>query len=251
FAPHSTSVLSDDSFAALRVMCGQLDSRIQIHLHESACELADEQQKTGMRPIERLRRLGMINSTLLAIHAVHLNETEIALFAERGVNIVHCPRSNLKLASGMADVVSYRKAGIVTGLGTDGAASNNELEMLGEMRAAALLAKAVSQDAAALPAATALRMATLDGARALGLDDKIGSLEKGKWADIACVDLATLNSQPLYEPESQLVYTAHPTQVSDVWVAGRHLVDGGKLQQLDVAEILARSSEWRDRIAAS
>lgn len=250
FAPHSTSVVSDDSFAALRVTCDQLDSRIQMHLHESASELADELGKTGMRPLERLRRLGMVNNTLLAVHAVHLHEAEIALLAEHGVGIVHCPRSNLKLASGMAHVTAYRAAGINVGLGTDGAASNNELEMLGEMRTAALLAKAVAGDAAALPAAAALRMATLDSARALGLDQHIGSLTVGKWADIACVDLSTLNSQPIYDAASQLVYTAHPSQVSDVWVAGRQLVEAGRLRNLDVAEIINRSGEWRDRIAA-
>lgn len=251
FAPHSTSVLSDETFAALRVMCDQLDSSVQIHLHESAIELASEVQKTGLRPLERLRRLGMVNSTLLAIHAVHLDEAEIALCADNGVNIVHCPRSNLKLASGIANVTAYQKAGITVGLGTDGAASNNELDLLGEMRSAALLAKAAAADAAALPAPAALRMATLDGARALGLDDKIGSLQKGKWADIACIDLSTLNSQPLYDAASQLVYTAQATQVSDVWVAGRHLVNDGRLRYLDVAEIVSRSGEWRDRITAT
>lgn len=250
FAPHSTSVVSDETFAALRVLCDQLDSRVQIHLHESASELNGEQEKTGMRPFERLRQLGMINSTLLAIHAVHLDHEEIEQCAERGISIVHCPRSNLKLASGIANISAYREAGINVGLGTDGAASNNELELLGEMRTAALLAKAVSGNAASVPASSALRMATLDGARALGLDDRIGSLEKGKWADIACVDLSPLNSQPVYDPASQLVYTARPDQVSDVWVAGRHQVDSGALRNLDIHEIVNRSSEWRDRIAA-
>ncbi len=250
FAPHSTSVVSDDTFSALRVLCDQLDSRIQLHLHESASEIASEQQKTGMRPLERLRQLGMVNSSLLAVHAVHLDADEIEQLAARRISVIHCPRSNMKLASGIADINALRRAGVNVGLGTDGAASNNELELLGEMRAAALLARAVSGDAAALPAAHALRMATLDGARALGLDEQTGSLEQGKWADVTCVDLSTLNSQPLYDPVSQLVYTARPSQVSDVWVAGRHQVDQGELRHLDVAEIIERSSEWRDRIAA-
>ncbi len=251
FAPHSTAAVSDASFAALRVLADQLDSRVQIHLHESAQELADEEARSGVRPLRRLQDLGMVNSSLVAIHAVHIDDDELALMAERGVGIVHCPRSNLKLASGIADVGRYRRAGVIVGLGSDGAASNNELELLGEMRAAALLAKAVSGDAAALPAAAAIRMATLDGARALGIDAETGSLETGKWADIACVDLARLNSQPLYDPASQLVYTAHAEQVSDVWVAGRHLVEGGALLNLDVGEILGRSEEWRQRIAAA
>jgi len=181
---------------------------------------------------------------------VHLTDDEIELLASRGVGIIHCPRSNLKLASGMADIVACRSAGINVGLGTDGPASNNELELLGELRTAALLASAVSGDASALPAAAALRMATLDGARALGLDAHIGSLEPGKWADIACIDLSAINSQPVYNPVSQLVYTARPSQVTDVWVAGRPQVSGGELRALDIDEITDRSSEWRQRIAA-
>lgn len=251
FAPHSTACVADESFAQLRILCDQLDSRVQIHLHESAQEIVDEQNSSGLRPFARLQKLNMVNATLMLVHAVHLNDDEIALCADRGVAIAHCPRSNLKLASGMARVEALRKAGIVVGLGTDGAASNNELEMLGEMRTAALLAKAVAGDAAALPASAALRMATLDGARALGINELTGSLEPGKWADIACVDLGTLNSQPLYDPTSQLVYTAHPQQVSDVWVAGRHQVEDGQLMHVDIDDILTRSAEWRDRISAA
>jgi 5-methylthioadenosine/S-adenosylhomocysteine deaminase len=251
FAPHSTAVVSDESFRKLRVLCDQLDSRIQIHLHESAQEVADEVSSSGKRPFERLRDLDMLNGTLMLVHAVHLNDAEIALCAERGVAVAHCPRSNLKLASGMARVQALQQAGIIVGLGTDGAASNNELDMLGELRTAALLAKAVANDAGALPAAAALRMATIDGARALGLDGEIGSLEAGKWADVTCIDLQTLNSQPLYDPASQLVYTAHPSQVSDVWVAGRHLLEQGRLLHIDVDDVFKRSAEWQQRIAAS
>ncbi len=251
FAPHSTGVVSDESFARLRVMCDQLDSRIQIHLHESAQEVADELRSSGKRPFERLLHLDMVNATLMLVHAVHLNDDEIALCAERGVGIAHCPRSNLKLASGMARIHAMQQAGVVVGIGTDSAASNNELDMLGELRTAALLAKAVAEDATAISAPVALRMATIDGARVLGLDDSIGSLEHGKWADIACVDLQTLNSQPLYDPVSQLVYTTHPDQVTDVWVAGRHLLDGGHLQHVDIDDVFNRSAEWRQRISAN
>lgn len=251
FAPHSTAVVSDDTLAKLRVLCDQLDSRVQMHLHESAQEIADELSASGKRPFARLKDAGLVNATLMAVHAVHLDDSEVRQFAERNVAIAHCPRSNLKLASGMARVAHLQAAGIVVALGTDGAASNNELDMLGEMRTAALLAKAVAGDAAALPAHAALRMATLDGARALGIDHDAGSLEPGKSADITIVDLATINSQPVYDPASQLVYTTHPQQVTDVWVAGRHQVDGGHLLRIDIDEIRARSAEWRTRIVAS
>lgn len=250
FAPHSTAAVSDDSFRALRVLCDQLDSRVQIHLHESAQEVADELERSGERPFARLERLGLVNANLVAVHAVHLDERELAVCAERNVGIVHCPRSNLKLASGIADIARYARAGVTIGLGTDGAASNNELDLLGEMRIAALLAKATAKDAAALPARAAMRMATRDGAAVLGIAEHTGSLEAGKWADMACIDLARLNSQPLYDPVSQLVYTAHAEQVTDVWVAGRHLVEHGELLHIDSDEILARSNEWRQRIPA-
>lgn len=248
FAPHSTAALSDESFGKLRVVADQLDSRVQIHLHESAQEVADEESRSGYRPFERLRRLDFVNATLLAVHGVHLDDDELALCAERGVQVAHCPRSNLKLASGIARVAAMQEAGVTVALGTDGAASNNELDMPGEMRTAALLAKAAAGDAAALPATRALRMATIDGARALGLADVTGSLEAGKWADIACIDLGTLNSQPLYDVTSQLVYTAGAGQVRDVWVAGRHQVDDGRLRGVDVEEILSLSHEWQQRI---
>jgi len=248
FAPHSTATVSDETFAELRILADQLDKRVQIHLHESAQEITDAIAETGERPIDRLQRLGLINSSLLAVHAVHLTNDEIKHFADSGVSVAHCPNSNLKLADGIAPVTALSNAGITVGLGTDGAASNNSLNMLGEMRLAALLAKAEADDATAIPAATALRMATLGGARALGLDEEIGSIEPGKWADLACVDLMHLNSQPVHDPLSQVVYAVHPHQVSDVWVAGRHQLEHGALAQIDQADILRRSAEWREQI---
>lgn len=248
FAPHSTSTLSDDSFTELRVLADQLDIRIQIHLHESAQEIANAIATTGKRPFRRLAELGLVNSSLLAVHAVHMDDAEIAEMADKGVAVAHCPKSNLKLASGIAPVVRFRNAGICTGIGTDGAASNNALDMLSETRTAALLAKVQTGDAAAINAGDALAMATIDSARALGLAEEIGSIETGKWADLACVDLGTLNSQPVYDPVSQLVYTARAEQVSDVWVAGRHLVEDGQLALISTDNLLARCHEWRDRI---
>jgi len=248
FVPHSMSTVSDETFADLRVLADQLDKRVQIHLHESAGEIADAIATTGKRPLERLTDMGLVNSSLMAVHAVHVSAEEISHFADAGVVVAHCPRSNLKLADGIAPVQEMLDAGITVGLGTDGAASNNVLEMPGEMRTAALLAKARAEDAAALPAAAALRMATLEGAKTLGLDESIGSIETGKWADLTCIDMLHLNSQPVYDPISQVVYTVQPHQVSDVWVAGRHQVDGGRLSQIDQDDILRRTAEWRQRI---
>ena len=249
FVPHSTSTVSDQSFSELRILADQLDKRVQIHLHESRQEVETSVATRGKRPFEVLDELGLVNSSLMAVHAVHVSAEEIARFAGEGVVVAHCPRSNLKLADGIAPIQKMRDAGIVVGLGTDGAASNNVLEMPGEMRTAALLAKARAEDAAALPAHAALRMATLDGARTLGLEDCTGSIETGKWADLTCIDMMHLNSQPVYDPVSQVVYTVQPHQVSDVWVGGRQQVENGVLTQIDQDDILRRTAEWQQRIA--
>ena len=250
FAPHSTDVVSDETFHALRILADQLDRRVQIHLHETAAEVEKSLADTGERPIARLDRLGFMNGSLLAVHAVHLLDEEIARLAEAGVSVAHCPRSNLKLASGMARVHDMRFAGVNVALGTDGAASNNELDMLGELRVAALLAKGVASDPTALGAVDALRMATLDGARALGLHDDIGSIESGKAADLVCLDVSQVQSQPLYDAASQVVYTCGASQVADVWVAGRQLIDAGQLTVADEDEVIARSQEWQRRVSS-
>jgi len=248
FAPHSVDTVSDATFHDIRVLADQLDCAVQIHLHESREEIAESVSSYGMRPVARLEKLGLLNSSLLAVHAVHLNDDEIAAFADAGVSVAHCPRSNLKLADGFAPVAAMLEQGITVSLGTDGAASNNVLDILGEMRLAALLGKAVAEDAAAISAPTALRMATIDGANALGLGNCIGSVETGKWADLTCIDLNRLHSQPVYNVTSQLVYATNSEQVSDVWVAGRHLVEGGNLAHIDAEDVLVRASEWQRQI---
>ena len=251
FAPHSTFALADDSLTALRTLADQLDLRVQIHLHESAAEIEASLRQTGRRPFERLVEAGLVNRSLLAVHAVHLDAAEVARCAERGVSIAHCPKSNLKLASGIAPIAAYDAAGITVGLGTDGAASNNMLDLFSEMRAAALLGKARAGDATALGAADVLHMATLGSARALGLEETTGSIEAGKLADLVCVDMERPNTQPVYDVISHLVYAAHSTQVSDVWIGGRHQLDNGAFAHMDIDDIMARSNEWRARIAAS
>ncbi len=251
FAPHTTAALSDASFAALRVLADQLDVRVQIHLHETAAEVEASVRETGKRPFERLADAGLVNRSLLAVHGVHLNDDEIARFAGEGVSIAHCPNSNLKLASGIANVAAYREAGINVALGTDGAASNNLLDIFSEMRSAALLAKVATGDASALTADDALAMATVAGARALGLERTIGSIEVGKQADLTCVDLGRFNTQPVYDVVSQLVYATRADQVADVWVAGKHLLDEGRLTHIDSADLLGRTNEWKQRIGTT
>ena len=248
-APHSTYALSDESFVELRVLADQLDIPVQIHLHESAAEVAKSVENTGKRPLQRLADLGLLNASLLAVHGVHMTTDEIDGMASAGVSLAHCPKSNLKLANGIAPIGDFRKAGVNVALGTDGAASNNMLDILDEMRTAALIAKAASGDASSLSAVEALAMATLESARALGLAAETGSIETGKLADLACVDLSSCNSQPVYDPVSQLVYAARADQVTDVWVAGRHQLNTGQLTGIDEADLLARINEWRQRIA--
>ncbi|MDH3275142.1 MAG: TRZ/ATZ family hydrolase [Gammaproteobacteria bacterium] len=251
FAPHSTYALSDESFVEIRVLADQLDIPVQIHLHETAAEVADAVKNTGKRPLQRLAELGLVNASLLVIHGVHVNTDEIALLADAGVSIAHCPKSNMKLASGFAPLAAYRAAGINVGIGTDGAASNNTLDILDEIRTATLLAKAVAGDASVLMASDALRMATLDAAKAIGIADQVGSIETGKLADLTCIDLDRCNSQPVYDPISQVVYTARADQVSDVWVAGRHQLERGHLKNIDTDSLRLKSNEWQQRINAS
>ena len=251
FAPHSAGTVSDQTFSEIRVLADQLDCPVQMHLHESAREVEESIAETGLRPVERLARLGLLNSSLLAVHAVHLTDKEINELAAAGASVAHCPRSNLKLADGIARVSQMLERGVNVALGTDSAASNNVLDILGEMRTAALIGKVVADDAEALSTSQMLRMATLDGARALGLDDCTGSVEIGKWADLTCVDLNRLHSQPVYHPMSQLVYAANSDQVSDVWVAGRHLLDAGELTHIVQEDVLQRAAEWQRQIAAA
>jgi len=249
FAPHSTRALSDASFTELRVLADQLDVPVQIHLHESASEVAQSVDAIGKRPFERLDELGLVNASLLAVHAVHVTQDEVRRLAAAGAGVAHCPSSNLKLACGLAPATALVDAGVAVGVGTDGAASNNLLDVLAEVRLAAMLANVSAGDGGAIPAEQALRMATLDAARALRRDHEIGSIEPGKWADLTCIDMQCLNTQPLYDPVSQLVYATRADQVSDVWVAGRHLLDRGELTTINRDSIFKRSNEWRARIA--
>lgn len=251
FAPHAPYTVCDESLARIRMLSDQLGLPVHMHVHETAHEVDESRQKLGQRPLARLQALGLVNEWLLAVHMTQLTEAEIELCARAGVTVIHCPESNLKLASGFCPTAALARAGVRMAIGTDGPASNNDLDMFGEMRTAALLAKAVGADAAALPAAAVLRMATIEAARALRLEDRVGSIEPGKRADLIAVDLSLLETQPVYDPVSQLVYAAGRHQVREVWLDGRRRVRGGELVGLDVETILARASAWRDRIRAA
>lgn len=248
-APHAPYTVSDRTLEKIVTYAAQLDLPVHMHIHETEDEIRQGQEKYGLRPLARLRALGLLGPGLVAVHAVHLNDEEIDWLAEHGCHAAHCPASNLKLASGFAPAARMLAAGINVGVGTDGAASNNRLDMFAEMRLAALLAKGVSGDPAVLPAHLALEMATLRGARALGMDQRIGSLEAGKLADVVAVDLASIATQPCYDPISQLVYSAGREQVSHVWVGGTPVVRDGRSLHLDEAETLARAHSWRVRIS--
>ncbi|MDR9437419.1 MAG: TRZ/ATZ family hydrolase [Thiohalophilus sp.] len=248
FAPHAPYTVSDEPLQRIATYAEELDIPVHMHVHETAHEVEESLNNTGKRPLQRLEELGLLNPHLLAVHMTRLNQEEIPHLAEAGVHVVHCPESNLKLASGFCPVQELARAGVNLCLGTDGAASNNDLDMFSEMRSAALLGKAVAGDASALPAEDVLRMATINGARALGLEQEIGSLEAGKSADIIAVDLGTLESQPVYHPASQLVYTAGREQVTDVWVAGRQLLKERELTTIDPNAVLERAQQWQQRL---
>lgn len=250
FAPHAPYTVSDESFERIRMLSDQLDLPVHLHLHETAHEVEEARRERGARPFARMQALGLVNDHLVAVHMTQLTDNEIAACAEAGVTVVHCAESNLKLASGFCPAAKLLQAGVDVALGTDGCASNNDLDMFGEMRTAALLAKAVANDASALDAATTLHAATLGGAKAMGWNDRIGSIEAGKQADLVAVRLDEIETQPMYNVVSQLVYAAGRHQVSDVWIAGRRKLRDRVLVDLDLAEIRVKAQRWRERIAS-
>ena len=247
FGPHAPYTASDPLLAAAAREAEALGAPIHMHVHETAAEVEDAIRETRRRPLARLRELGLIGPRFQCVHATQLLDEEIAMLAEAGCSVVHCPESNLKLASGACRVADLLAAGVNVALGTDGAASNNDLDLFGEMRSAALLGKLVAEDASALPAPAVLEMATINGARALGIDAETGSIEAGKWADLAAVDLGRFNTLPMYDACSQLVYAAQSSQVSHVWCAGRPLLAEGQLLTLDGAAIGESARHWAEQ----
>ena len=248
-APHSPDKLSDRTFSRLITLAEELDLPVHMHVHESRDEIERSLATHGLRPLERLRRLGLVGPNLIAVHAVHLTHDEIELLAKNGSSVAHCPTSNMKLAHGFAPTTQMLARGITVGLGTDGSASNNRLDLLQEMRAAALIGKTLTSDAGALPAERALAMATLDGARALRLDHAIGSIEPGKFADLTAIEFSAPEMLPCYDPISHIVYTAGRENVSHTWVAGRMLLENHRLNPPPKNDLENLARLWQNRLS--
>ncbi len=247
-APHAPYTVNDRNFTKALTLAEQCEIPIHLHLHETKQEIEDSQLSYGIRPIERLHRLGLLSPGLIGAHGIHLSNEEISLLAQHGCSIAHCPSSNLKLASGMAPIAELIERGVNVGIGTDGAASNNRLDMFQEMRLAALLAKAVSGQAQAINAHQALRMATLGGAQALGLENTVGSIAKGKAADLCAIRIDDISLAPCYDAASLLVYSAGREHVTDVWVNGTMRVADGELLQANEIELIKLAALWQNQI---
>lgn len=251
FAPHAPYTVSDANFERIRDLSSEHRMRVHCHVHETAQEVEDSIRDHGVRPLARLDRLGIHNERLIAVHMTQLTAEEIAHCAATGVHVAHCPESNLKLASGFCPIAQLLEAGVNLAIGTDGSASNNDLDMIGEMRTAALLAKAVANDAAAGNAASILAAATLGGARALGWDGQIGSIVPGKRADLAALRLDDPDTLPIYHAISQIVYSGNRRQYTDVWIDGERCLRSGELTKQDPARLRAIAIEWQQRIGAA
>ncbi|MBB4863801.1 5-methylthioadenosine/S-adenosylhomocysteine deaminase [Pseudomonas nitritireducens] len=251
FGPHAPYTVSDDKLENILMLAEELDAGIHMHVHETAFEVQQALEKHGERPLARLHRLGLLGPRFQAVHMTQVSDDDLAMLVETNSSVVHCPESNLKLASGFCPVERLWQSGVNVAIGTDGAASNNDLDLLGETRTAALLAKAVAGQATALDAHRALRMATLNGARALGMEQETGSLELGKSADITAFDLSGLAQQPVYEPVSQVIYASGRDCVRHVWVGGKQLLEDGRLTRLDEERLIAVAGEWGRRIAGA
>lgn len=251
WAPHAPYTIGDATFEKILTFASELNLGIHTHVHETHDEIEQSVRQYGLRPLQRLEQLGVLGPNLIAVHAVHLRKPEIADLAEFGCHVAHCPASNLKLASGIAPTPALIEAGVNIALGTDGAASNNRLDLWAEMRLAALVAKGVTENPLAVTAHEALRMATINAARALDRDSEIGSLETGKQADIIAVDVSDLEMTPCYDVASQLVYVASRRDVSHVWIAGELLVDRGAFTQLDPYAIRLSAMRWQHKIAGN
>lgn len=247
-APHAPYTVNDNTFLRVLTLSEQLELPIHIHLHETRDELNGSLSAHGCRPLQRLNNLGLLSPKLLGVHGVHLDHEEIAQLSDHGCSMAHCPSSNLKLGSGIAPLSQFLSAGLNVGLGSDGAASNNRLDILSEMRLAALLAKGASGDPTVANAKTILKMATLNGAKALGMEQQIGSIEKGKWADLCAIDLGAPECQPVYDPISHLVFVAGRENVSHVWVQGKIQVDDKKLTNPKLKNLKNPAGLWQNKI---
>ena len=250
FGPHAPYTVGDENLEKIRVIADELDAAIHMHVHETAFEVHQAVEQNAERPVARLARLGLLGPRFQAVHMTQISDDDLAMLVESNSSVIHCPESNLKLASGFCPVERLWQAGVNVAVGTDGAASNNDLDLLGETRTAALLAKAVAGSATALDAHRALRMATLNGARALGIESDTGSIEIGKAADMVAFDLSGLAQQPVYDPVSQLIYATGRDCVKHLWVGGKQLLDDRRLTRLDEQQLCATARAWGERISS-
>lgn len=249
-APHAPYTVADKTFGKIATLAAQLELPVHMHVHETRHEIEESLKQHGVRPIERLRQLGLLGPQLIAVHAVHLDPAEIELLAHEGCHLAHCPTSNMKLGSGIPPMAAIQSRGMNFGLGTDGAASNNRLDLFQEMRHAALLAKGASENAEALGAHAVLAAATIGGARALGLDSEIGSLLPGKAADLCAVRLDEWLLQPDFDPAAHLVYVAGREQVTHTWVAGTLVMNDGKPVKIGISELLDLAGLWHTHLTS-
>ncbi|MDF1642978.1 MAG: TRZ/ATZ family hydrolase [Pseudomonadales bacterium] len=248
FGPHAPYTVSDAPMQRIAMLSAELEIPVHTHLHETRQEIQDSLKQYGKRPIKRLADLGLLSPSLQAVHATHLNEEDIRLLKKSNAHVIHCPESNMKLASGYCPIISLLEAGVNVGLGTDGCASNNDLDLFSEMRSAALTAKANSGNAATITDHDAIEMATINGARAIGLEHKLGSIEAGKWADLIAINLDSVFQQPIYNPLSQLIYTNSASQLSHSWIGGKAVVEQSQLIGTDTTEIIHKAKQWRNKI---
>lgn len=248
-APHATYTVSEKPLRRIATLSNELNLKVHIHLHETAQEVVDSEASIGKRPMQHIEECGLLTPDLMAVHMTQLNDAEIKQLATQNASVVHCPSSNMKLGSGFCRTADLLKAGVNVALGTDGSASNNDLDMFAEMRIAALIAKGFSQDATVLSAHQVLEMATINGAKALGIDATTGSLEKGKAADITAVRLDSIETTPLYDPASQLIYACGRESVDHVWVSGKQLLNNRKLTTLDEDKLIQTARDWQEKIA--
>lgn len=247
-APHGPYSVTDSVLEKIKEFNETHHLPIHMHVHETVEEIEDGLKRFGIRPIKRLHNLGLLSNLFQAVHVTQMNEEDLELLVQNQVNIIHCPESNLKLASGYCSVDTFLKRNMNVALGTDGAASNNNLDMIGEMRTAAFIGKTISTSATAVSAADIIRIATLNGAKAMRLDHKIGSIEPGKEADLIAIDLNHFNTRPIYNPISQIVYAAANTQITDVFVAGKQLLKKQELQTLDEHNLQEKAKKWQSRL---
>jgi 5-methylthioadenosine/S-adenosylhomocysteine deaminase len=240
--------VADETFKKIDTLAEELDLQIHVHIHETQDEIEGSIKQYGVRPLERLGKLGLVSPRLISVHSVHLTEGEMNYLAKQGAHIAHCPSSNLKLASGIPQAAAWKDAGVNVGIGTDGTASNNKLDMLAELRLAALLAKGASGNATTWTAYDTLKAATIDAAKALALDRRIGSIEVGKQADLIAIDLGAIETQPCYDPISQVVYSAGREQVTHCWVSGRTLMENRVLKTIDELAVADKAQWWKAQI---